>query len=96
MVTGGRFGLTGKAASSVAVLLVGLGTGKEVTCTWKATVAEPPAGIVPTGIPVPGLLSLGTPLMVTLPGTKVVQLGTISVSIALFAGTVPVLFMATV
>ena len=48
-------------------------------------VAFPLAAIVPMFIPVAGLSVVDVPLTVTLPGTKVVPAGGISVMITLFA-----------
>ena len=65
--------------------------GRAVICTSKVTITVSLGFNVPIGIPVSGVkLGCEIPLIVTLPGTKVVPVGIESVIITFVAGMLPV------
>ncbi|MNW59897.1 hypothetical protein D3C74_378500 [compost metagenome] len=77
---------------TVASLVMDAGDGRDCTLSKKRMVAPPPAPSVPTGIPFCGLaVTTGVPLIVTLPGTKAVPKGMVSVTITLVTGSSPLL-----
>ncbi|BAR77644.1 hypothetical protein B4087_1918 [Bacillus cereus] len=60
------------------------------TKTWNATVRDEFAPIVPIKMPLAGFaLAIGTPLIVTVLGRKMVPAGMISVNVTFEAGILP-------
>lgn len=67
--------------------VIGFGLGIVGTETWNETVRDEFAPIVPIKMPLAGFaLAIGTPLIVTVLGRKMVPVGMISVNVTLEAG----------